>query len=81
MKYGDCFFVRALENLGKKRLSEAAKDFELATTLSPLSAIYRERLCYTYKITSDPRFSDCDKRLDELIAGANQQYYLFKFAD
>lgn len=81
LMYADCNLIKGNQFLAEKKYDLAAAEFFKAVKLSPLSTVYQERLCATYKLLEDPLYTECERRLDELIMGSSQQYYLYKFYD
>jgi tetratricopeptide (TPR) repeat protein len=79
LEFGRCFFTYGLELLKSGHKDEALLSFDKAVKLSPYSAKYMERLCFIYKETGHSGLSECEAKLEELIAISNQQYYLYKY--
>ena len=75
--YGQCNFSQALFFLNLDDVNRAIVQLEKATALSPLSILYRERLCHLYKQTHHVKTQECQVIEEELIINADAQYYTF----
>ena len=79
LEYGRCYYTQGLNLLKSGKTAEAQTSFEKAIKLSPFSAKYRERLCFSYKQLDHPSLAECEGLMEELIGLSNQQYYLLKY--
>ncbi|WP_408099268.1 hypothetical protein ACJVC5_09235 [Peredibacter sp. HCB2-198] len=75
--YGLCDYSQAMFYLNQLDVMSAITQLEKATVLSPLSILYREKLCSVYEQVRSLKTRECQVELENLIMNADAQYYTF----